>query len=97
MASALIHVPVAFCTASQTTRAEPPASGIVFSLPPAKKPIDLPSGDQNGALPSSVAASIRVAPVSSGRYQMARRPSWGFQAEKMMWRLSGRSPAIHSG
>ncbi len=89
MTSALIHVPVASCTASQTTRAEPPASWIIFSLPSAKKPIDLPSGDQNGPLPSLVAGSIRAAPVSSGRCQMARRPSRGSQAEKTMCRLSG--------
>jgi len=58
-------------------------------LPVAKKPIDLPSGDQNGALPSSVPGNIRATLRSSGRCQIARRPERLCQAAKTMWRLSG--------
>src|SRR5713101_6162057 len=34
--------------ASQITCTGPPLTPILFSLPSAKKPIDVPSGDQNG-------------------------------------------------
>ena len=60
-----------------------------LQLAPAKKPIDLLFGDQNGALPFSVPVSIRAALVSRGLSQMARRPAWLCQAANTMWRLSG--------
>ena len=58
--------------ASQTTRAELPASWSTFSLPEAKKPIDFPSGDQNGR-----------AAISGGRPTSARH--W-YQEAGARWR-----------
>ncbi len=40
--------------ASASVRGGPAAASIVLSLPPAKNPMDLPSGDQNGNLALSV-------------------------------------------
>jgi len=59
------HVPPRGVGASQTTCTGPPEASTVRSLPPAKKPIDRLSGDQNGNSPCSVEGRIAVAPVES--------------------------------
>ena len=53
----------------------PPTASTLRSLPPAKKPIDLLSGDQNGNLPPSVPESCRAPTAVSERTQRVVSPS----------------------
>src|SRR5262249_1906248 len=52
----------------------PPAAGMFFSLPAAKKPIRLPSADQNGYRAPSVPANSRALTCSIDRSQSMGRP-----------------------
>src|SRR4051812_32692799 len=55
--------------ASQMICGGPPATAIRFSFPSAKKPTDLPSGDQNGSVAPCVDGSGRGSARSSCRIQ----------------------------
>src|ERR1700722_7077555 len=59
--------------ASATVETGPPATGMVFSFPSEKNPMDRPSGDQNGNVPPSVPVSFRGALELSGWIQIALR------------------------
>src|SRR5450755_1285232 len=54
----LFHVPPRPEGASHSVCTGPPAMSSLFSFPPAKKPKDFPSGDQNGKIAPSV--SVRT-------------------------------------
>jgi len=52
--------------ASHTSEGVPPSTATVFSLPPAKKPSERPSGDQNGKVALSVPVNARACRVFNG-------------------------------
>ena len=59
------------CAASVSAIGSPPASATFLSFPAAKKPTHRPSGEKNGAAPSSVPGSAR--PSSSSSLRTYRR------------------------
>src|SRR5262249_51413426 len=62
-------------SASHNTSGGPPAASIFFSLPSAKKPMNLLSGDQNGADAPSVPASGCADSPLNGRTHSCTFPS----------------------
>src|SRR5262249_53105039 len=69
MTLSLFHVPPRPPGASHNTVGTPPAIGTFISLPPAKNPMYLPSGDQNGNDAPSVPARARLVTEPAGRIQ----------------------------
>src|SRR6267378_6751068 len=69
------HAPPRPKGASQTANAEPPLRSVVFNLPPAKKPSDRLSGDQNGKVAPSVPGSRCASGAFIGRTQTVFLPS----------------------
>src|SRR6266545_3960164 len=88
MTPSLFQVPPLPSPASQRASAGPPAASIFFNFPEAKKPIDRPSGDQNGYDASSVPGSARGASSSKERTQRRVLPE-ASRAEKDRRRPSG--------
>jgi hypothetical protein len=78
------HAPPRGLGAAATVETGPPATGMVFSFPSEKNPIDRPSGDQNGNVPPSVPASFRGALVSRGWIQIELR-SFALCAQYATW------------
>ncbi len=60
---------------SASVRGGPPERSTVFSLPPALKPIERPSGDQKGSGPPRLPASGCAVVESSERIQSCGEPS----------------------
>src|SRR5207253_7139387 len=66
------HVPPRPLAASQTTSTEPPSLAIFFNFPSAKKPMNLPSADQNGNCAPVVSGSGTACSEPSERIQSCR-------------------------
>ena len=69
------QVPLVPVGASHSVTGMPPATSTFFSFPSAKKPIQRPSGDQNGDRLPSVPAIGRAVSDASGRIHSCGRPS----------------------
>ncbi len=69
------QVPPRRSAASQRVETGPPFEPIFLSFPVDAKPMNLPSGDQNGIVAPSVPASGRAEASSKARTQSCARPS----------------------
>ena len=85
-----LHAPPRPCIAAASTRAGPPARSMRFSDPPAKKPSDSLSGDQNGYSAPCVPAIGSGLSACSSRSQSCGG-SWPIEATKARRRPSGDS------
>src|SRR5438128_4487666 len=66
------HVPPRPLGASQITSTEPPSTAIFFNFPSAKKPMNLPSADQNGNCALVVSGNGTASSESIERIQSCR-------------------------
>ena len=74
----------------------PPATSILFKLPSAKKPIERPSGDQNGNAPPSVPSSGCGTADASERTDSRETPSTDATKATVLPRETPRTMRDHS-
>ena len=92
MTSSWFHAPPLPSGASQIVLTSPPANATVLSRPPAKKPTNRESADQNGNAASSVPGTARGVTETSGLIH-SFVPS-GPDAVNARWRPSGDSALV---
>src|SRR5579859_5972571 len=92
----LPHAPPRGDDALAIVSGTPPAASMRFSFPSAKKPIDLPSGDQNGKTAFSVPRNGSAAGESSRRIHSTGGPSAGFARKTMFWPSGDKTAAADS-